>query len=114
MTPLTNQQINGLVAEKVMGWRPGNLRSDQHWWFSDSGEAVTHVANFNPSEDPAAAKQVREKLAEQFTHWCLTWDSTLGQYAFRVWNAGVVFNAYGKTEELAQARCALKAHGIEL
>ncbi len=66
------------------------------------------------STDPAASKQLREKLAEK-------WDSTLGHannHCFALWPKGTIDKysqpthlATSDTEELAVALCALKAVG---
>lgn len=125
MTRLSDAEIIEAVATKVMGWeiidapmspsdwpkRPFTLRD-----VLGTLHRVDDIARiWNPLTDPAAAKQVREKLAERFktSALCRNVDQSM---TFSASKHGVATSYYAEadTEERAVCLAALKAHGVEL
>lgn len=136
---MNDREIIEALATKVMGFGPVRCRllscgcdELQHWIDSSN---VTVARDWNPLLDPAASKEVREKLAERFDQCRLERevsfknratldDETLSRaFSFCVWNLSMqdgeeswtdVFDAEADTEERAVALCALKSVGIEV
>lgn len=65
--------------------------------------------------DPAASKQVREKLAETWRYRLETWEDgfALGLYRHR-YDGIAMFREIANTEELAVVLCSLKSVGIDI
>ncbi len=126
---MTNEEINALIAEKVFGPKPETRPSWSHQseggWTSSFKGIFTHK-DYPPNQvgypepwydwiplkfstDPAASKQLREKLAE-FGYWELKQIGS-GMYAFSIVSLidEPTMVASDDTEEMAVALCALKA-----
>jgi hypothetical protein len=117
VTPEYLSQIDRLVAEKVMGFV--NLSDWQGIGIVHQPDASSPAREIVPqySSNPAAAKQVREKLKERGLGTRLD-ISPNGGYWATVWSFKADDDEYwlrqGATEELAQCLAALKAVGVEL
>ena len=118
MTPTPEQlrKIDAVIAEKVMGW---DVIENSDWLIGrPRGNGTTeYVPRF--TTDPAASKQVREKLAERFTILRLTHtpNAFTTKFIFEVGQYGVKrgrIRCDAATEELAVALCALQSIGIEV
>jgi len=106
---MTNEQIDALIAEKVMGLDvvDGGQCIDTHDYGSSGNDGPLRPTP-QYSTDPAASKQVREKLAERFA--CVQVEIWT-QDGKRIHLARVfpeTFYAAADTEEMAVALCALK------
>lgn len=112
---MTNREIDALVAEKVMEWTDSPVRNNGtgipyrlHWAIK---------ANWSPSTDPAASKQLRDKMRAdgwQYTLKFLTaWQPNTFECVF--YGPGKGLHERGAlTEEMAVALAALKAHGVDV
>ena len=110
---MTNQEIDALIAEKVMGWvRKG---SGPSLWVGTDDEVKWWVKHWAPSEDMRQAMQVaRHLLGEGFASFEVSyhddgehrgWSSYIGRIAGEHWG-------WGDTPELAICKAALKAKGV--
>lgn len=122
-TKLTRREADALIAEKVMGWHKcwsGGLmgRNPNHFQWKDAAGITHSPFGENPTEfttDPAASKQLREKLAAQ------GWDNQSlmrlqsGRFGFQMLKPDGTDcgGEASPTEELAVALCALKSVGID-
>ena len=118
MTPTPEQlrKIDAVIAEKVMGW---DVIENSDWLIGrPRGHGTTeYVPRF--TTDPAASKQVREKLAERWTILKLTLcpNAYTTKIMFEVGMYGhrrERFREFAETEELAVCLCALKSIGVEV
>lgn len=98
------QDIDSLVAEKVMGWQRSNSMYMQ--WDTADGLvtwAETSFGSFRPSVDIGAALKVLEKVPSE---WSVGMHRTLDGK----WSADYgLGQAYADTAPLAICRAALKA-----
>lgn len=122
---MTNREIDALIATKLMGWvlceaENGNERPEA-WtyskaqnndgWYWEGQPESQEAWKWAPTTDPAASKQVREKLAELGFDWSLDWDSDEPHYTFAVDRHepdGHHLQCHDD-EFMAVALCALKA-----
>lgn len=133
---MTNEQINHLVAEKVMGWRREHYSNGGGYWhrradckrgkFSSTCDCNGWYRTPDFTTDPAASKQVREKLAERFVFTGLLRRADyleVDSKPFRFYvQDGLTpiqakplrFEAWADTEEQAVVLCALKSVGVEV
>ena len=127
MTPTPEQlrKIDAVIAEKVMGARivadERNYRGCYEEYDPPLSGNVKWRDLLHYTTDPAASKQVREKLAEQGFGYQLqrgleSYED--GTFMAFIWRLNVshreTHRAYADTEELAVALCALKSIGIEV
>jgi hypothetical protein len=59
---MTNQEIDRLMAEKVMGWQRWSDSNGVAWW---DGGLLVKVADYHPSENIAQAMEAEEEFAKQ-------------------------------------------------
>lgn len=109
---LTNREIDALIAEKAIG---GEI-----FYETDQGMEIPNLRidgkvfyNWNPLTDPAASKQLRDKMRADGWNYSLHTESPI------FWCSFISFDGRGfiedaDTEEMAVALAALKAKGVEL
>lgn len=128
---MTNREIDALVAERVMGWRlvtdsaelarmgyrTGPGFHDKGIYFAgEEWKACIECGNVPEfSADPAASKQLRDKMRADGFDYELNATKRDGIWA-TFSHPGTVedFTTYGDTEEMAVALAALKAFGVEV
>jgi hypothetical protein len=118
---MTPEEINALVAEKVMGWKlkDGFWYNQQGWsdWTKD--DACYDTPIFNPCGDIKAAMFLIEKLMSDGTinEMTITHDygCTLIKYTGgRLRGSTDEFEAFSETLPMAIALAALKTVGVEV
>ncbi len=117
-------ELDALIAEKVMGWKPNakhpNLSGDG-WWETENGGENGYLAVLPEfSTDIAAAWTVVEKMPRvlghiypsfdeesgKFLHWCAVVENS------EPWSSAR-YGAVGETAPLAICRAALRAAVID-
>ncbi len=112
-----SRAIDALVAEHAFGWtglyRMDNVHGVAGW----PGGKKAHMAPQVPpaySTDPAASKQLRDRMRELGWNFEMRWMSGYNPWA-QFWKRGSVAQiGESATEELAVALAALRALGVEV
>lgn len=122
-------KIDELIATRVMGW---TTRENDvlYWWLNDKPvicrEKEWSDGAWSPTTNAQHAKQVREKLAERFVFTGLLRRADYAEMDSKEFRFYVQdglsptntkpdrFEAWAETEELAIAKCALKAFHVEM
>lgn len=133
---MTNREIDALVAEHAMGWWWGDeshwkrpdynciLYSPDHPRYKpefvlssplDSPQLLPRMPHY--STDPAASKQLRDKMRELGWQWGIR-TAAKGGFHCEIYKlpstVDVYFESFSATEEMAFALAALPALGVEV
>lgn len=130
---MNDRQIDALIAEKVFGWKWYTAPNGFKVLFSPSDSMLVNTEDapcyveregqyqhtHNYTTDPAASRQLREKLAERFTYVrvdiCNGVITGSRAYIARAWHpAKESFSAEADTEHMAVAKAALLTVGVKV
>ncbi len=118
---MTNEQLDALVAEKVMGWKQAadNLWPGRLWWVDNQGTHLFYADGntWTPTTGIAQAWQVVERMVELGWRYTIVGDPSSTVPVRVVFNRGEPFGwgmMHADTSPLAIVLSALKAVGVEV
>lgn len=113
---MTDEQIIEALAVRVMCWHRSEDIGVEHW-HDEAYNCVAEIPRWDPLNDPAASKQVREKLASTCCSVVIEWNNSTGVWYCQIWpsdQSAQNFYAEAKDAERAVALAALKSAGVEV
>ena len=117
---MTNRELDQLVAEKVMGWKPyrnPDLKQDYFRWENAFGAICSDADLPTYTTSIVAAWKIVEKMNQE--RWVMrleTWDTEAGCEFSRAETDQIVSHRTSCVDTAPMAICiaALKAKGIEV
>lgn len=115
----TLDELDRMAAEKVMGWKAGQLNT----WLSEDGYLTRYANEWQPTGNIAQAWEVMEKATDHFS--IITWSQfpesfhnyDNGKYEVRIrmkeWPRDVV-SIFDNSVPLAITKACLRAAGCEV
>lgn len=113
---MSDDELNRLIAEKVMGWHVGGYGGEPYW-LNGKGMHAWPIDDWQPTQDIAQAWQVVERMRQLGFDFELQWQDIkpLGQDVFASFNAHEKQGAWEHdVPTLAIVLAALRAMGVEV